>query len=297
MVKKSDFLFTLLIFCCAVSCSFAETQKKDIESDQQVNDFALSGYGDKGKKSWDLSGKSADIFNDTVKLKAVSGNMYDEKEDIKLTADRGDFNKKTSTVHLEDNVVVTTSGGAKLTSDTLDWDRKEQLVSTLSRVNLEKQELNLQGEGASAQTNLKKVQVNKDVRLDIQEKPGKNKTAADNKMVITCTGPLDIDYGKNIAVFNNNVRVERPDSVILSDRLEVYFNSNKKNSKPQKATVVSAGSIDRIVASGHVQILQGENVSYSEKAVYTAVDQKLTLDGAPRLVIYQTEKMSAAFRN
>ncbi|MFA5005497.1 MAG: LPS export ABC transporter periplasmic protein LptC [Candidatus Omnitrophota bacterium] len=296
MVKKTGFFLVSFMFCCALSLALAETIKENTESDQQVNDFALSGYGDKGKKSWDLSGKSADIFNDTVKLKAVSGNLYDEKEDIKLTADRGDFNKKTSTVHLEDNVVVTTSGGAKLTSDTLDWDRKEQLVSTLSRVNLTKQELNLQGEGASAQTNLKKVQVNKDVRLDIHEKPAKNKTATD-KMVITCTGPLDIDYGKNIAVFNNNVRVERPDSVILSDRLEVYFNSGKRNSKPQKSSVVSAGSIDRIVASGHVQILQGENVSYSEKAVYTAADQKLTLDGAPRLVIYQTEKMSAAFRN
>ncbi len=297
MFNKSRFFLVVFILGLAVNFAFAETKNENTESDQQINDFALSGYGQKGKKNWDLSGKTADIFNDIVKLKAVSGNLYEEKEDVKLTADRGDFNKASGLVHLEDNVVVTTSGGAKLTSDTLDWDRKKQLVSTVSRVNLEKQQMNLQGEGASGKTDLKKVQVVKDVRLDIQEKGFKDKSVSD-KIVITCLGPLDIDYEKNIAVFSNHVRVERPDSVILSDRLEVYFNRSKQNSAKQKPdSVVGAGSIERIVASGHVQILQGENVSYSEKAIYTAADKKLTLVGAPRLVIYQTEKMNAAFRN
>jgi len=94
------------------------------ESDQQISDFSLAGYGEKGTKSWDLSGKSADIFDNTVKLKDVVGNLYGKEEDVNLTAARGDFDKQDGRVHLEQDVVITTSSGARLTTDSLDWDRK-----------------------------------------------------------------------------------------------------------------------------------------------------------------------------
>ncbi|MCK9572140.1 MAG: LPS export ABC transporter periplasmic protein LptC [Candidatus Omnitrophica bacterium] len=291
MLNSSKFFSLVFILCFILNFAIANAGDEVMQSNQQVNDFALSGFGDKGKKSWDLAGKSADIFDDTVKLKAVKGTLYEEKDNVLLSADNGNFNKKSGLVHLEDNVVLTTSSGAKLTSDTLNWDRKQQTITTDSRVNLDKNQMNLQGKGASAQTNLKKLQVNEDVRLDINQK-----TAAD-KMVITCLGSLDVDYGKNIAVFNDRVRVERPDITMLSDKLVVYFNTKKQKGSAQSSSIISAGAIDKIVASGHVQILQGENVSYSEEAVYTAVDKKLSLLGSPRLVIYQTEKMNAAFRN
>ena len=90
------------------------------ESDQQIGDFSLSGFGDKGKKSWDLAGKSADIFTEEVKLKDVDGNLYGKDENVNLTAKQGDFNKKDGKVHLEKDVVITTSGGARLTTDSMD---------------------------------------------------------------------------------------------------------------------------------------------------------------------------------
>ncbi|MBM3245689.1 MAG: LPS export ABC transporter periplasmic protein LptC, partial [Candidatus Omnitrophica bacterium] len=105
-------------------CGNAEEQSA--ESDQQISDFSLAGYGEQGKKTWELSGKSADIFDEVVKLKDITGNLYGKDEDIKLTSDKGDFNKTEGKIFLEDNVVITTTSGAKLTTDSLEWDRKKQ---------------------------------------------------------------------------------------------------------------------------------------------------------------------------
>jgi len=42
-----------------------------------------------------------------------------------------------------------------------------------------------------------------------------------------------------------------------------------------------------IVAEGNVKIKRGDNMTYSEKAVYDAVSKKVSLAGRPKLVIYQ----------
>jgi len=265
------------------------------ESEQQVGDFSLSGFGEKGKKSWDLSGKSADIFNNVVKLKKVVGNNYAPDDTINLTADKGDFDKKSGLVHLEDNVVITTASGSKLTTDTLDWDRKQQIVSTLDRVNVARQDINLSGQGASGQTALKQIVLEKDVRLDIHtlDKQVNKK----EKIMITCDGPLDIDYEKNIAIFNNNVKVEKPDLIIYSDKMVVYFSPKQQDKAPAQGVAAISSSLNKIVALGNVRIIRGENISYSQEAIYTAIDKKITLTGQPQIIIYQTENLNATFGN
>lgn len=265
------------------------------ESPQQVGDFTLSGSGDKGKKAWDLAGKSADIYNDVVKLKQVVGNNYGDKDTINLTADNGNFNKTSGVVHLENNVVITTSSGAKLTTDSLDWDRKQQIISTLDKVNLVRSDMNLSGVGAKGQAALKQVVLEKNVHLNIN--PSGKQDGKKEKIVITCDGPLDVDYEKNIAVFNNNVKVEKPDMTIYSDKMQVYFTPKQEEAKKDQGAQVLSSSINKIVASGNVRILRGENISYSQEAVYTALDKKISLTGKPQIIIYQTENMNAAFGN
>ncbi len=280
----------VLFFSCA---NIIAEETKDSAS--QIGDFSLSGFGDKGKKAWDLAGQSADILNETVKLKKVVGNHYAEKDNINLTADNGDFNKKSGVVHLQDNVVITTSSGAKLTTDSLDWDRKQQIVSTLDKVNLERSDMNLSGKGAVGQTALKQVVLEKDVRLDIA--PVDKNENKKEKIVITCDGPLDIDYDKNIAVFNNNVKVEKPDLTIYSDKMQVYFTPKQDDGVKAQESSVMSSSINRIVALGNVRIDRNGNTSYSQEAIYTALDKKITLTGRPQIVIYQTGDMNAAFGN
>ena len=298
--KSSIFVFLILT---SMTFVFAEEQKAQAaanltqEADQQVNDFSLSGYGDRGKKTWDLAGKSADIFNDVVKLKTVEGNLYGKDEDIKLTADRGDFNKSDGKVHLEQNVVITTSAGTKLNTESLDWDRKAQRVSTLDKVNIARDNVLVVALGAQGEPDLKKIAFEKDVKLDINptEEDLKKENGLKEKITITCDGPLNIDYEKSVATFLNNVQVERQDSTIYSDKMEVYFISSKeKKEKKDKEPGFMGSSIDKIVARGNVRVVRGENTSYSQEAIYTAKDKKLTLTGRPKLVIYSTESLSNA---
>ena len=286
---------------------FAKDKTPQLESDQQINDFSLAGYGEKGKKTWEIAGKSADIFDNLIKLKDVTGNLYGEQEQIKLTADQGDFDKTEGKVHLEQNVVITTSSGAKLTTDSLDWDRKKQIVATEDAVNITRENMVTTAKGALGEPNLNKVVLQKEVKVDINptdpatEDQGKTMTVKD-KIVITCDGPLEIDYTKNIATFKNNVKVETKDNVMYSDIMDVYFltsdKDNKESSEKTKdAPLMTGTKIDKIVARGNVKIVRGENVSYSEEAVYTALDKKIVLSGRPRLIIYSTEGLNASSGN
>src|SRR3989338_7971593 len=180
------------IYSIAVAQEEAAPAKKDAvvqDSDLQISEFSLSGYGEKGAKAWDLAGKTADIFTDVVKLQSVIGNLYGKEEDIKLTADSGDFNKKDGKVHLEKNVVITTNTGTKLTTDSLDWDRRGQVVTTKDYVNIQRQNMVASGKGAVGQMGLKQVNLEKDVQVDIlpEIKEGKVSDPKD-KTIITCDG-------------------------------------------------------------------------------------------------------------
>jgi len=298
-LKISLVFFAFLVFINSSNISAQDEAKQ--ESDQQISEFSLASFGEKGKKAWDLSGKSADIFTDVVKLKEVIGNLYGEKENIKLTADKGDFNKADGKVHLEENVVITTSSGAKLTTDSLDWDRKNQLVTTKDIVNIERANMVTTATGAMGEPNLKKINLEKDVTVNIN--PTNNEKPAESdvkkKIVITCDGPLEIDYGKNIATFKNNVKVDTQDCLIQSDIMDVYFGKMGQNTSGAGGEdLASMGSkIDKIVARGHVKITRGESISYSDEATYTALDKKITLSGTPKLIIYSTEEMNASFGN
>lgn len=267
------------------------------ESDQQISDFSLTGYGEKGEKNWDLSGKTADIFENTIKLKDIVGNLYGKEEDIKLTADKGDFDKQYGRVHLEENVVITTSGSARLTTDSLDWDRKNELVTTQDAVNITKENMVTIAQGAKGQPNLNRVTLEKDVRVDIHPVAKKDEEPEiKNKTTIICDGPLEIDYAHNIAIFKNNVRVDTQDNLIYSDIMEVYFtaSSQDKNRESISGSAFAGTQIQKIICRGNVKIVRGDNVSYSEEAVYSASDKKITLTGRPKLVIYSGEELKNA---
>jgi len=300
--KRFILVFVFINLTTSVFC--ASAQKTEIESDQQISDFSLAGYGEKGKKNWDLSGKSADIFTEVVKLNDVVGNLYGKEEDVKLTARRGDFNKVDGKVHLEQDVVITTSSGTKLTTDSLDWDRKNQLVMTQDVVNIQRDNMVTVARGAKGEPNLKKVALEKEVKVDVNPvAPVQGQDAGlKEKITITCDGPLEIDYEKNIASFNNNVKVERTDSTIYSDKMDIFFiASNKTDREAENAQGASdktssfmGSKIDKIIARGNVKVVRGENISYSDEAIYTASDRKITLNGRPRLIIYSSEGLKDA---
>lgn len=268
-----------------------------------MNDFSLAGFGEKGKKTWDLAGKSADIFNDVVKLKDIIGNMYGRDEDIRLTADRGDFNKTDGSVHLKQNVVITSSGGTRLTTPSLDWDRKNQVITTQDLVAIQRENMTAHGRGATVHTNSNEIDLEKEVKVDILpvEEEKQEAGSPKDKTVITCDGPLHINYKENMATFNQNVKVERPDLTIFSDAMDVYFamssKSNESSSAKDKTPKLMGTKINRINCRGNVKIVRDQNVSYSDEAIYSAAEKKVTLLGNPKLILYSTEDLGASFGN
>jgi len=301
MIFRNHFIIAIAALALFVEFDVsAYAQIKSPESPQQMADFSLSGFAERGKKSWDLTGKQADIATEVIKLKNIESNLYGDRENMKLTADRGDFDRLKGSLHLEEDVVITTSSGARLTTNSLDWDRKEQLVTTPDMVNIVKDDVIINGLGGRANTEFNKVDLEKDVKVQINNSPLPGSPKRE-KIEITCDGPLEVDYQNNLAVFRNKVNVQTQDGVIESDIMDVYFSSDKSSKKEQRdgqtASEFSGSKIDKIVARGNVKITRGQNVSFSEQAVYAAEARKITLTGRPKLVIYSTEGFDASLGN
>jgi hypothetical protein len=64
--------------------------------------------------------------------------------------------------------------------------------------------------------------------------------------------------------------------------MEIYFDTVKKE-------------IKQMVCTGNVEISQGANITYSDSAVYNAVDKTLTLSGSPKLVIFTAKGQGLSF--
>ena len=76
-------------------------------------------------------------------------------------------------------MVITTSSGAKLTTDSLDWDRKNHLVTTKDTVNIERDNMITTAQGAKGEPDLNKVTLEKDVTVNINPDDRDKKQKAD----------------------------------------------------------------------------------------------------------------------
>ncbi|PIU41819.1 MAG: LPS export ABC transporter periplasmic protein LptC [Candidatus Omnitrophica bacterium CG07_land_8_20_14_0_80_42_15] len=239
---------------------------------QKILQFELTAYTDRGVKRWEVKGESANVVDEVVELKNVIATTYRQDTTLTLEADEGFYNRVSSKVHLEKNVVVTTGDGGRLLTDALDWDSKNNIITTDKPVLIKRQEINLWGTGAKGEPELKKAQFVKHIKIEMDK----------GATHIICDGPLDIDYENNVAFFNDNVRITDEKGEITSDKLDAYLN-------PQTKTIVKA------IARGRVKILRNENYSYSDEAIYLAESHKVILTGRPRIVIYPDEKFDASF--
>lgn len=251
----------------------------------QMLDFSLSGYGSNGDKTWEVEGASMDMLDNEIAISDITAKLYGAQENMVLTADNGRFDKDSGVVHLKDNVKAVTDSGAQMLSDTLDWSQKEQSITTKDQVNVIKGNMSAQGTGIHAKPDLKVATFKKDVVVTINsdKKSSGSDETGDSKIVITCDGTMEMDYEKQIAVFQDNVKVEGDASqgTMFADKMTATFQQ-------------AAKQIDKIVAEGNVRIVRGENVSTSDSAVFTAKDRKMILTGRPKLVIYTEEGLNAS---
>ncbi len=275
-----------LFFLCLVGTAFAATVDPVVPAApgkvprevpaQDMEGFNLSGYTEEGQKAWDIKGDKAHIQGDQVAVTNVNANAYGD-QDVNLTARKGQIDKATGDVKLQQDVVITSQDGATLKTDTLNWQRNRDLVQTDDKVRIEDTNMVIQGQGMEAHPSLKEATLKSDVVADIvtesQKAGGKNKKA-DNRIQITSDGPMEVDQVSQTAVFTENVRAVELSTgrTLVSDRMEVTFNKDSRK-------------IKCIVCTGNVELHQGENVTYSDKLVYTADDQRMVLTGKPKLLI------------
>ena len=198
----------------------AQAKGNQTQADQQILEFNMSGFGEKSKKTWDIKGSSADILADIVKLYNINANFYGESESMNLKADEGYYDKNKNFIHLEKNVVATTQTGSKVTTNSLDWDREKKYITSKDIVNIKKENILATGTGLETNIDVKKASLKEAVTVIIKAAtPDKPDT------IITCDGPLNIDYENQTAVFNKNVKVDDKGGrgLLYSDRLEITF--------------------------------------------------------------------------
>lgn len=238
------------------------------EPAQKFQGFNLEGYRDNGEKSWDLNGETADILGSTIKISKVDANMYGEQK-ANLKAQTGVIDQASGNIHLEKDVVITSERGTKMLTNSLDWNRSEDLVTTQDDVVITDQGLVVTGTGMEAKPGLKTAQIQEDVKVTAETE---SQNVDERTVTITCDGPMVINQAESSAVFQDNVVAVRGSQTLKADRMEVYFDQELNR-------------IKEMICIGHVVIIQGENQSFAEKAVYNAAEQKLTLSGRPKLIL------------
>ena len=246
-----------------------ETDVSGLDKEQKILSFDMTGFTKDGQRKWAIKGDSADIVSDTVKLNNIQADTYDADRTVTLEAESGTYDKQSGGVKLENNVVVTTSDGIKLTADWFEWDSKTNMVRSDSKVEVRKDNLYASGNGAEASASSKEVQLNKDVLVKQDD------------ITITSKGPLHIDYSNRKASFNDKVKVVDPRGELTADRLDMLFNVDTKK-------------IEEIIAEGNVELKRGDNLAKGQKIIYTPGDGKAILTGNPEIYIYSEKDMQNA---
>jgi LPS export ABC transporter protein LptC len=273
-------IFLILSLCVPPFC-FAQGIN---EPAQELSGFSLAQYEDGGKKKWKLNGRSAEVKDERVRIKEVSAIAFGDDMIFKLKAREGDFDRRKNLVHLKDDVTLKTTNGTRLTTDSLYWNTETRNVFTDDLVNIKRSDFEVDGKGASCDLGNKTAELKRDVVANIRssdpdflqttnyESPLSEQGLGKGETTITCDGPLEIDYRKNKATFLNNVKIEDIQGTILSDRMDVYFSEDTRR-------------VRCVVARGNVRILKGDNVSYSEKAIYLVDRGRVVLPKQSKLVI------------
>ncbi|PXF56766.1 MAG: lipopolysaccharide transport periplasmic protein LptA [Deltaproteobacteria bacterium] len=102
--------------------------------------------------------------------------------------------------------------------------------------------------------------------------------AGEGKLPINIESDLMESMDKSgIVVFTGHVKATRGDLTIHSDKLEVFYEKRKQGGETKK-------SVKKIVATGHVRIIQGERVGTGEQAIYDKPAEKITITGAAQVL-------------
>lgn len=234
-----------------------------LEPQHKLYTFSFSKYTPTGEKQIEIEGDSANILDQNVLLMNVVAKAYAEESPVTITADKGDYDKAQNRVRLQQNVVATTENGTRLLTEELEIHPDEHVMQTDLPAQVKKDNINVQGLGARGDSNLKKVRFKKNVTVVVQDPTDPQF----GPTVITCDGPLVVDYDKNIAHFKKNVVAQDTRGKLSADVMDVYYNKASRK-------------VSKILATGNVVIENPDgNKTYSDSVLYLADEGKIILGG------------------
>lgn len=251
------------------------------ETTHKVHVFSFAKYNPSGEKEIEIEGDTANILEQIVLLSNVVAKAYAEEVAITITADKGKYDKKANEVLLQKNVVGTTENGTRMLTEEMTIYPTDKTLDTQVDTEVKKDNINIEGEGASADTTLKKIKFKKNVTVVIQD----TQEGAKGPTVITCDGPLVIDYEKNIAHFRKNVIAKDTRGTLRAEAMDVYYNRISKK-------------VSKIVAQTNVVIENPDgNKTYSDTVIYLAEEGRIILGGDTEALYFEgdTLKKDGAF--
>lgn len=254
-----------------------ENQKKEDDPLHKVYSFSFSKYTTSGDKEIEIEGDSADVLARNVILRNVIAKAYAEESPVTITADHGDIDKATSRIRLEKNVVATTENGTRLLTEALDIFPTKKLLETSLEAEVKKDNINIEGIGAQGDSRLKKVKFKKKVTVIVKNPDSETKTPT----VITCDGPLIVNYDENIARFHENVVAEDERGVLQADLMDVYYNKDTRR-------------VSKMVAMGNVIVRNPDgNETFSDHVIYLAEEGRVILGGDTEALYVEGSKSVA----
>jgi len=84
-----------------------------------------------------------------------------------------------------------------------------------------------------------------------------------------------------IVIFTGHVKATRGDLTIYSEKLDVFYEKKKQDKEREDKT---KRTVEKIVATGRVRIIQGERVATGEQAVYDKPAEKITITGSAQVL-------------
>ncbi len=257
---------TLLLVAGITTPGRAEAPQASFVVDEEVEQFALTGYGDDGARQWELHGRSADIQGEHINLTGINARSFTSNGELHLVAERGKLNRATQLIHLEEDVVLTGPDGTELRSPTLEWDANDDIVTSESHVELLKAGVLTLGRGLRGSPARGQYELQDNVRVQVEQ----------GAVVITCQGSLEVNYVEGLATFHQDVVLEDAKSRVLADQLVAFFDA-------------TGNVVERVHATGNVEVIRGDSIAFCEAADYLPADGRVIMKGTPRLMLFASD--------
>ena len=167
----------LIVFIAVSSCNSSNTaksnesnttavkkEKKREEPKQELEGITLQETTGK-KVVWELKAKKVSLSNLERVLEDITFKHFGENREILLTSKTGSISSDNKNLRLEGDVRLSSSDGIRFTTNSLDWDGKDETLSTNDFIKLQREDVTITGNGLVANPDLKTVEIKDKVKV------------------------------------------------------------------------------------------------------------------------------------